>query len=367
MNPALDAGFFYRPVLTPMTPWASGLSPFRSRPAEPMTNNSTITQSIEASESAANVGALKMEIERWEAASLRLAAGPFVLDIGRITLHKLVGHARVEAGGQRLVSLDAASAELSGVKVDGPLDFTAQPTGDWSLAPLAAAAGVVRAEIVDAHLMFDAVVTVPLRHGQVNFDDATVEHIGPDSRMGVGQLGLYVDAANGRSYLYRFPSTPVAGVQYERRGAVLGPWVTDRGVLQLQEFVEGLLRQGPDGQGPGFTEQARLLLGRTALAGDVQLGDGKFAAPGVQADLAGRAQGRNAVRVHSEAVGGGITVEMPALSVRHALLNRGNMKLACDHVTGALKLRLCVEGGQLRLAAYLAEIKVSGVHVDLHG
>jgi hypothetical protein len=331
-----------------------------------MTHNSAIMQPIEASEPAASAGEIEMEFGRWEAASLRLASGPLVLDIARVALHKLMGQVRVEAGGPRLVSLEAASAELSGVKVEGPVVSSPQPAGDWSLAPLAAAAGVIRAEIVDAHLMFDAVVTVPVRHGQVNFDDATVEHIGPDSRMGVGRLGLYVDAANGRSYLYRFPSTPVAGVEYERRGAMLGPWVTDRGGLQLQAFVEGLLRQGPDGQGPGFTEQARLLLGRTALAGDVQLSDGKFAAPGVQADLAGRAQGRNAVRVHSEAVGGGITVEMPSLSVRQARLEWGSVKLACDEVTGALKLRLSVERGQLRFAAYLADVKVSGVRVDLH-
>jgi hypothetical protein len=286
-----------------------------------------------------------------------------VLHIGRIVLHKLVGQVRVEAGGPRRISLEAASAELSGARIEGPLDFMPHPTADWSLAPLAAAHGTIRAEIVDAHLLFDAVVTVPIRHGLVDFDDASVEHIGPDSRMGVSRLGLYVDAANGRSYLYQFPSTPVAGVEYERRGALLGPWVSDRGSLRLQELVEGLLRQGPGGHGPGFTEQARLLLQRTSVAGEVQLSDGKFAAPGVQADLVGRAEGRNALRVHSEAVGGGITVEMASLSVRHALLKWEDVTLRCEEVTGALGLRLFVEGGQLRFAANLTDIKVSGMHV----
>jgi hypothetical protein len=326
-----------------------------------MTHNSAITQLIGASDLATSAGSLGIGFERWEAASLRLTSGPLVLDVGRVALDKLVGQARVEAGARRLVSLEAASAELSGVKVEGPLVSSPQATGDWSLAPLAAADGTIRAEIVDAHLLFDADVTVPIRHGEVDFDDATVEHVGPDSRMGVSRLGLYVDAANGRSYLYQFPSTPVSGVQYERRGAMLGPWVSDRGSLRLQEFVEGLLRQGPGGHGPGFTEQARLLLDRTALAGDVQLSDGKFAAPGVQADLVGRAEGRNAVRVHSEAVGGGITVEIASLSVRHARLEWGDVKLVCEQVWAALTLRLFVEGGQLRFAAHLADITVSGV------
>lgn len=287
------------------------------------------------------------------------------IEASGIALHKLVGQLRVEAGGPHLASLQAASAELSAVKLAGPLDFSLQATGDWSLAPLAAADGTIRAEIVDAHLLFDADVTVPIRQGQVDFGDATVEHIGPDSRMGVSRLGLYVDAANGRSYLYQFPATPVAGVQYERRGAMPGPWVSDRGSLRLQEFLEGLLRQGPGGHGPGFTEQARLLLDRTAVAGEVRLSDGKFAAPGVQAELVGRAQGRNTVRIHSEAVGGGITVDIAALSVRHALLRWGGVKLGCEDITGALQLRLFVEGGQLRFAAELADIQVSGMRVDL--
>src|SRR5690606_32942721 len=140
---------------------------------------------------------------------------------------------------------------------------------------LAGADGTLRAEIVDAHLLFDAEVTVPIRHGRIDFQDAAVEHVGPDSRMGVGREGLYVDTPNGRSYLYRFPSGPVAGVEYEQRGALLGPFVTDRGVLRLQEFLEWLLRH-PEGQPLSFTEQARLLFARTALAGDVQLGDGRF-------------------------------------------------------------------------------------------
>lgn len=316
--------------------------------------------------STANARLLEIGIDRWEAGSLRFASGPLLLTVGRITLHKLMGQVQGEMGGPRPVSLNAASAELSGMQIEGPLLFSPQPSADWSLAPLAAADGTIRAEIVDAHLLFDADVTVPIRRGQIDFNLATVEHVGPDSRMGVSRLGLYVDAANGRSYLYQFAATPVAGVHYERRSGMLGPWLGDRGSLRLQEFVEALLHQGPGGHGPGFTEQARELLDRTALAGSVQLGDGRFAAPGVQADLAGREAGRNTVRAHSEAVGGGITLEMAALSVRHALLNWAGVKLACEEAAGALALRLFTENNQLRFAIQLADIKASAVHVELH-
>ncbi len=72
---------------------------------------------------------------------------------------------------------------------------------------------------------------------------------------------LYVDAPNGRSYLYQFASAPLAGVEFEHRGALLGPWVSERGKLRLQPFAEAMLRQRGGGQSQGLTGQARLLLG----------------------------------------------------------------------------------------------------------
>jgi hypothetical protein len=179
-------------------------------------------------------------------------------------------------------------------------------------------------------------------------------------------MGIYVDAPNGRSYLFQFSSPPVAGVEYERRGAMLGPWVTDRGKLQLQAFAEWLLRQPVTGKGLGFTDQARLLFERTAISGDVQLGDGVVAVAGVQGALAGRAEGHNAVRLQSRAVGRGVTVEMPSLSVRDASIGAGASRLHCGWVTGALTLRLSLEGRKLRFAFSLADMKLSALRLDPH-
>lgn len=321
-------------------------------------------------------GTLAFAIRRCEANSLRIAFGPLVVELGRLALQQVTGQLRLAAGRPHLVALDAATAELAGGKVHGPLALpppshpAATPAGPaaagaWSLAPLATADGTLRAEIVDAHLVFDAQVTVPIRQGQVDFNTATVEHVGPDSRMGVSRLGLYVDAPNGRSYLYQFPSAPVAGVQYERRGALPGPWNTERGSLALQPFAEALLRQARGAQGAGFTEQSRLLFDRTAVSGELQLGDGRFAAPGVQAELAGRAEGRNALRVHSEAVGRGLAVDLAALSVRNAVWSAGATQLAADLLAGTLALRFFVEGGNLRFAFDLATLTASGLHLRL--
>lgn len=317
-------------------------------------------------------GAFDIGIARLEAASLRIASPPFTLEVGKLALQQVVAQARLQEGRLRLVSLQAPTAELSAARFHGPVNVPAPgkhagndaPASAWSLAPLATAEGTLRAEIVDAQLLFDADVTVPIRQGGIEFRDTTVAHVGPDSRMGVSRLGVYVDAPNGRSYLYQFSSAPVAGVEYERRGAMLGPWVTHRGSVRLQEFGESLLRQGRAAHGPGFTEQSRLLFDRTAVSGEVRLGDGRLAAPGLQAELAGRAAGRNAVRLHSEAVGRGLTIDMAALSVQQLALKLGHAQLACDEIAGVLALRLFVEGAQLRFAFQLPQATLSGVRLS---
>lgn len=260
-----------------------------------------------------------------------------------------------------------ASLETSGIRIrltpGAQGDGASKPAaaGAWSLAPLAAAEGTIRAEIVDAQLLFDADVTVPIRAGEVDLGDASVEHVGPDSRLGVSRLGLYVDAPNGRSYLFQFASAPVDGVEYERRGALLGPWVTDRGRLRLQPFAEWLMRQGGGTPGMTLTQQARQLLARTAVSGEVQLGDGRFAAPGLQADFAGSADGHNKVRIHSDAVGRGLTLELPTFRVRDVVLEQAGQPVRCDEVTGAATLRVTIEDGSFRLALEIARMKVSGL------
>jgi hypothetical protein len=321
-------------------------------------------------------GTLEIGIRKIEAASLRMTSGPFMLEVGQLALHKAVALVRIEGGKPRLCALEAASAELSAVKVQGPLILWGPSSGStegqssadsWCLGPLAAADGRIRANIIDAHLLFDADVTVTLRQGQVDFNEATVEHVGPDSRMGASRLGIYVDAPNGRSYLYQFSSPPVLGVQYERPGALPGPWFRDRGSLRLQAFGEWLLRHIGGGQAQGLTEQARQLFDRTAVSGDVQLSDGRLAVPGVQADVVGRADGRNLVRLHSEAVGRGLSMELASLSARNAKMNTADAQLNCDEIAGALMLRLLVESAEIRFALDLANLKVSGVRLQLHG
>jgi hypothetical protein len=322
-------------------------------------------------------GVVELRVRKFEATALRLAAGASVLELGGVVVHELVARLGTEAGAPQLLSVDAAKVELADVKLQGPVSVPSgkaeaaapAPADAWRLDPLGAVDGTIRAKITDAMLLFDADVTVPVRHGQVDFNDATVEHVGPDSRMGVSRLGLYVDAPDGRSYLYQFASAPLADVEFEQRGALLSPWVSGRGKLQLQVFAESMLRQGlvvqGRGQGQGLTEQARVLLGRTALSGEVQLGDGVLAAPGLQVELQGRAQGRNAVGLQSKAVGHGATAEIAALSVRNAVATFSLGQLRCDQLEAKLKLELASDGAQLRFVLAMPSGTLTGLRLDL--
>lgn len=325
-------------------------------------------------------GGIALRVRKLEAAALRFSMGALVLELGGVVVHELVAQLSTDEGVPRLVSVDAAKVELTAVKLQGPVTVPSSsateataptpPAADaWRLDPLGTADGTLRAKITDAMLLLDADVTVPVRHGQIDFNDATVEHVGPDSRMGVSRLGLYVDAPDGRSYLYQFASAPLAGVEFEQRGALLSPWVSERGKLQLQVFAEsmlrqGMLRQGAAAQDQGLTAQARVLLGRTALSGEVRLGDGLLAAPGVQVELQGRADGRNAVALHAKAVGQGVAAEIASLSARNAVAKLARTQLRCDQLAASAKLQLVSDGTQLRFALDMASATLTAARLE---
>jgi hypothetical protein len=322
-------------------------------------------------------GVIALGIRRLEATALRLASGPFVLEIDRIDMHEISARVRLDNGMPRLIAVEVADIAFSGLALQGPVAMPPQPqkkiqaassspadqtaADAWQLGPLSDAEGTLRSRITDAHLLFDADVTVPIRGGRIDFNDAKVEHVGPDSRMGVSKMGVYVDAPNGRSYLYQFAAAPVAGVEFEQRGALLGPWVSERGKLRLREFAESMLRQGRAGPGQGLTEQARLLLGRTALSGELRLGEGLVAVPGLQVHLEEGA----AIGLRSPSVGRGLTVEMASVSARDAAAAWQGVQVAVQRMSAKLQLVFTADGQGLRFALDLANGKAAALRLDL--
>lgn len=216
--------------------------------------------------------------------------------------------------------------------------------------------------------MFDADVTVPIRRGQVDFDDATVEHVGPDSRMGVSPQGLYVDGANGRTYLYEFTSPAVPGIEFEKRAAWLGTMVSDRGKIQLQAFIEGVFRGGLFEQGRGITPRTLALFTRTAVSGELQLADGTLGLAGIRAAFAKRSEGRNAVHLESSSVASGVTLRIPALHLAEVVLDAEGMQFTAEAVSGEIVVTLSIDAGLVRCAVQVDKAAITGLklnHVSL--
>lgn len=295
-------------------------------------------------------------------AALGAAAARWGVQVGRMAWTGLRGEAGSAEAGTAGASLAADAVELGAVRLAGPVPLTAACAG-WTLEPLGALDGTLHARITDAHWLFDADVTVPVHQGVVDFDDVGVAHVGPDSRMGVSRLGIHVDAPNGRTYLFQFEQPTLAGVQLEQRSSFLGAWVADRGRLALQPFVESLLRQTTAlraGHGP--TEQARQLLGRTALRGDLQLGDGELGGPGLRLRLTGRADGANQVVLHAQAVGQGLTLTLARLQAAELAVDLPGARLRAAGLQGRLVARLHLSAdGTPQVALDLAELRLDAV------
>jgi len=227
----------------------------------------------------------------------------------------------------------------------------------WQLDPLRALDGTLHADIVDAAWIFDADVTIPISGGRIDFNRATVEHIGPDSSMGVSRMGVYVDAPNGRTYLILLAATNVPGAHFERRdGGLLPGWSGDRGSIELQPLLECLLsgmHLGTLATGTGD------MVARTRVRGEFRLGDGVIGNQRHRVVLAGREGGRNQVALSSAPSGRGIVLRMTELSAAESHWE----STAAVVATGALSATLSV---QLDVADSTPAPLVSIAELTLH-
>jgi len=178
----------------------------------------------------------------------------------------------------------------------------------WRLEPLASLTGTLRAEVVDAAWLFDADITIPINVGAIDFNRATVEHVGPDSSLGVDRKGVYIDAPNGRIHLFLWPATIVPGVEFERSHRRLTRFRTaHRGAIQLRPLLESLLAGTPIGT---LAVRVRDLLSRTRVSGTFRLGDGVVGDERRRIVLSGRGLGRNHVELSPGSGGRGVLLRI---------------------------------------------------------
>jgi len=237
-----------------------------------------------------------------------------------------------------LRGLGARQVDLEGVElVPAPAAATASP-GHLRLDPIGAMQGMLQVCIRDALWVVDAEITLPITGGRLDFNRVTVEHIGPDSSMGIGPNSIYVDAPNfGRTDLYRFRVAQVPGARHERRGG-FNERVTDRGSLDLQAFAEAMLAAGPSGAPGGIAgPDVEAMLDRTKMSGELRLGDGVVGSERGQLVLAGQAEGKNRISLSAAVLGQRLVLRMPAASASRAAFELFGMVGSTGPVSATLE------------------------------
>jgi hypothetical protein len=281
--------------------------------------------------------------------------------------------------GVRLPDVTADELRLQGLTLEsrwpasvaGPAgaSLTAHAADAWALAPLSTLAGELRIHVTDAAWLLDAEVRLPIDAGVIDFNLATVSHVGPDSSMGLSRMGVYVDAPNGRQYLAMLSATHLDGARFEHRGALLGSLVTDRGALALAPLLRTVL-SGARLFTPAA--DAQVLLRRTRIDGRLRLGDGPLGRDGAGLVLTGAAAGRNRVELASTAGSGALMLRWPELSAERLQCplpgsgsGRGAGSCTADSLSGSLSIELAaLPRGGFRAVLRVAELLLRKLRIQ---
>jgi hypothetical protein len=310
-------------------------------------------------------GSQRVHIERVDVRDLKLDSSLGAVSAASASLSNVtvrLGAAPRSAGPLgRLRELGVGELRLEGARIEAPIVLPPNafggPNTDWRLEPLSSLEGSMRADITDAHWVFDADVTIPIAGGRIDFDRATVEHVGPDSSMGISRMGVYVDAPNGRTYLYLFSATHIPGAVFERRGALFARRTGSRGSIELRPFVECFLSGVPMG---ALAAGIRDIIARTRVSADLRLGDGVMGDERNRVVLAGREQGRNRIELSSVAAGEA-TLRVHDLSVAESRLEMSGKAFTTGPLSATLSLRVTNFPARPIASATIAELSVRDV------
>ena len=142
-------------------------------------------------------GRVHMRAHRLLLRDVHLNAGLAEIIVARLTLR----HARLmlasppSTGSLEVQGLHADEVDLEGVEVMPGVAMAGLPsTGGWRFDALSTLHGVLEAYIRDAAWVVDAHIRLPVAYGRVDFNTVVVEHVGPNSSMGVGRRGVYMEA-----------------------------------------------------------------------------------------------------------------------------------------------------------------------------
>jgi hypothetical protein len=289
-------------------------------------------------------GTLQAHADKLELRQVALQSPFGSVDAATVTLTDVVARLGAGPDGTALALRSLSVAEL---RVDNAELLPARPAAATAprLEPLGTVQGRLQVAIRDAAWIIDAQITIPVVAGRIDFDRVVVEHVGPNSSMGIAREGVYVEAPNrDRTALLRLASPAIPGVRYEQRGGFANLRITDRGSIDLRAFAEALLgaeRGAAPWQPPDREVQA--MLDRTKLTGELQLADGILGTDTAHVVLAGRSDGKNGIALDAAVLGQRMVVHWPQLAASGAsfewlgLAGRtGDIAASVDaHVTGS--------------------------------
>jgi hypothetical protein len=311
---------------------------------------------------------LRWDRQQWQA--LRWQHAALKGELARLSL----AEAEFSFTNLRLCAVTAGELVLEGLRLQASVTATellAAVRGDSTPPALDALRGMegrLQSFVTDAAWILDATLTLPVHQGRIDFDQVQVEHLGPDSSMGLSAGGLYVDAPQlGRRYLYLFSATLPAGLQAEQRQ---GRRVADRGLADLPQLLFALLQsaQAPGRWANGDARDAAL--SRSRLAGELQLGDGELRALGAGLHLSGHALGANRVALSSPALDESVTVRMPQVAAERLQAEQAGWQLEGERLEGQLVLQAMgdwTRGGPLQLTLEAPRLLLRGLKARATG
>ncbi|HEV7915535.1 MAG TPA: hypothetical protein VGP22_17350 [Albitalea sp.] len=282
-------------------------------------------------------GTLRVGIDRLRLRLLRVQAGDIALSIAQATLSGVAAELVAGERSSQLLGLRVDEVHLQGVHLAASAAATTvrpRLTGPWRLDALRGLQGVLHAFVTDAAWVLDAEIDTPIVDGRIDFNRVVVEHLGPNSTMGISRNGIHVDSPNmGRTDLFVFTMPQVPGVTVEQRGR-------QRGSLDLAAFVQAVLEAPPDQPvGRVAGHQIAGSLDRTRLDGELQLGDGALGTQRQHLMLDGRARGHNRIVLSAAVLGDRLVIRMPSLSASEAVFEFAGQAGRSGAVSAVLELQ----------------------------
>jgi len=338
--------------------------PMSARPADTPPARSTLLKALQGSGIALRPGpdgSLQASLERLDLRNVGLQTALGSVDVVRLALTNAVLRLAASDTTFELLGFTADEVQLENAELT-PAPGTAPPE-DVRLEPLGTVQGRLQVSVRDAAWVIDAEITMPIVAGRIDFDRVVVEHIGPNSSMGVSRDAIYVEApSRERMDLVRFAVPDIAGVRYEQRG-LGGLRVVDRGSIDLRPFAEAVLRAGmqtPPWRPP--TSEVQAMLDRTKLVGDVQLADGAIGTERDRLVLDGRAQGRNGIALTAAVLGQRLLVHWPELSASGSVFGLLGGRGTTGPITAAVDAQVTgLSGAAPQVAVTIRRLTVRNV------